>query len=295
MPRNVRPSGWYYDGNPDYKGTTVAERRQMQNTWDLLEQQEIANQIEQEKIEQEKINNANLINAINNSNLINKQINDNNNKTLKEIEEMKTQRVQLEHYYKICDDIGIDYEDIRLFLNKLNESNTEINDKINELTLKLDNIKNKKYNNEQNRYNQYINSYNRVLIKLGDVEDELNNLSIFNKLFNKQKIFKLNQKRNELQKKLNELNKLIENYEPTLYNTKNEINGINKQINDLLDLNKQYISNKYKKFIDFRKNHYNKEMEILFKKLNIGYLYISEMIKEGTKQDYIDYIKDNIL
>ena len=103
MPRNVRPSGWYYDGNPDYKNTTVAQRRQMQNIWDLLAEQEKANELTQEKIRQQKINNDNLIDAIDRNNLMNKKINDDNNNALKEIENMKLQRLKLEHFYKICE------------------------------------------------------------------------------------------------------------------------------------------------------------------------------------------------
>lgn len=295
MPNNRRPSGWLYNGDPDYKGTTVAERRHMQNTWDLLAEQEKANQIELEKIEQDRINNNNLIDTIERSNKLNKLMNEANNKALLETERLKTERLQLEHYYKICDDIGIDYEDIKLFLNNLEKSNSVIDLKLNELYVQLDILKNKKYNKKHDKYNEYVNSYNRILIKLQNTKQELDTLSIFTKLFNKSKLFKLEQKKNGLQNKLNELKDIIENYQPEEDNTSIEIEKINKQINELLNSNKQYILDKYNNFINFRKNHYNKDMEILFKKLNITPLNKEDINKIGTKEDYINYIKNNIL
>ena len=55
MPRNRRPQS-YIVSNPDYQNTTIEQRRQMQNTWDLLEQQEIANDLAQQKLKQDEIN-----------------------------------------------------------------------------------------------------------------------------------------------------------------------------------------------------------------------------------------------
>lgn len=50
MPKNSRPGGIFGNLDYDMKGTTLAERRQMQNTWDLLAEQEKANELEKERI-----------------------------------------------------------------------------------------------------------------------------------------------------------------------------------------------------------------------------------------------------
>lgn len=300
MPRNVRPSGWYYDGNPDYKNTTVAERRQMQNTWDLLAEQEKANDLTREKIKQEKINNDNLIDAINKSNLINKKINDDNNQTLKEIEDMKLERLKLEHYYKICEAKGIDYDDIKLFLQKLQESNPNILNEINTLNKKLEDLNKTKIKTYHNKYNEYVNSYNKVLIKLKETEEELSNISIFTKLFNKKNIHTLQKKKVSLQNKVNELGDILDNYndensESESNNIKYEIQEINEKIKNLTKQNNEYIYHKCMNFLEFRKYHYNRDMEILFKKINITPLDNKEIIKTGSKDDYIKYIRDHII
>ena len=293
MPRNVRPSGWYYDGNPDYKNTTVAQRRQMQNIWDLLAEQEKANELTQEKIRQQKINNDNLIDAIDRNNLMNKKINDDNNNALKEIENMKLQRLKLEHFYKICENEGIDYDDIELFFQKLQEPDPIIISKINMLNKELENLNTKYYHKQYTKYNEYVNSYNKVLIKLREIEDELNNVSIFSKLFNKNKIVKLEKKKLSLQNKVDELRNIIDNYKEEEPNK--DSSYINKTIKELSEQNNQYIYNKCIDFLNFRKNHYNKEIELLFKKLNIAPLDTKEIIKTGSKEDYIKYIRDHII
>lgn len=295
MPRNVRPSGWYYDGNPDYKNTTVAERRQMQNTWDLLAEQEKANELTQEKIRQEKINNDNLIDAIDRNNLMNKKINDDNNNALKEIENMKLQRLKLEHFYKICENEGIDYDDIKLFFQKLQEPDPVIMNKINILNKELEDLNAKYSYKQQTKYNEYVNSYNKVLIKLRETEDDLDNVSIFTKLFNKNKIIKLEKKKSSLQNKINELKNILDNYEIQESDIDIKYEDINKTIKNLNEQNKQYIYNKCISFLNFRKNHYNKEIELLFKKLNIAPLDTKEIIKTGSKKDYIEYIRNHII
>lgn len=295
MPRNVRPSGWYYDGNPDYKNTTVAERRQMQNTWDLLAEQEKANELTQEKIRQEKINNDNLIDAIDRNNLMNKKINDDNNNALKEIENMKLQRLKLEHFYKICENEGIDYDDIELFFQKLQEPDPVIMNKINILNKELEDLNAKYSYKQQTKYNEYVNSYNKVLIKLRETEDDLDNISIFTKLFNKNKIIKLEKKKSSLQNKIDELKNILDNYEIQEFDIDIKYEDINKTIKNLNEQNKQYIYNKCIDFLNFRKNHYNKEIELLFKKLNIAPLDTKEIIKTGSKKDYIEYIRNHII
>ena len=300
MPRNRRPDG-YLVSNPDYKNTTIEQRRQMQNTWDLLAEQEKANELTQEKIRQEKINNDRLIEALNQTNQINKQINDYNNEALKDIENMKLERLKLEHYYKICEKEDIDYDDIKLFFNKLQQSDPNIDDQLQELYIKLNNLNNEEKSQirvYEYKKKNYTDTYNRVLIKRNEVDKELDNISFITKLFNKNKVLELKNKLNKLNERLNELNKLIDKDIDlkSIYNkNKSEKDRINKEIDSLVEQNKQYIYNKCMDFLNFRKNHYNKEIELLFKKLNIAPLDTKEIIKTGSKEDYIKYIRDHII
>lgn len=54
MPNMRRPPGWLSNGDPDWEGTTVAQRRQAQMTYDLLAAQEEANRLERVKILREQ-------------------------------------------------------------------------------------------------------------------------------------------------------------------------------------------------------------------------------------------------
>ena len=56
MPQNRRPPGQLPNGDPDWDGTTVAERRHAQNTYDLLVEQEKANELAKEKLQQDREN-----------------------------------------------------------------------------------------------------------------------------------------------------------------------------------------------------------------------------------------------
>ena len=50
-----------------------------------------------------------------------------------------------------------------------------------------------------------------------------------------------------------------------------------------------------KQFNEFRKTHFNEEIEILFKQLELNLESIKDIKEKGTKQDYIDYINRKIL
>ncbi len=127
MPKNRRPQS-YFVSDSDYKGTTVAERRQMQNTWDLLEQQEIANQIEQERLEVEKEKLQYMKQ---------KDLKENNNDFCKNEEGRK----DITRYKKlqICNNIGINYLELERFFYLLEYGNIELLDKIKDVELKIQN------------------------------------------------------------------------------------------------------------------------------------------------------------
>ena len=50
MPRNARPGGLFGDWDYGWNGTTLNERIQAQNVWDLLAEQERANEINEERL-----------------------------------------------------------------------------------------------------------------------------------------------------------------------------------------------------------------------------------------------------
>ena len=52
--------------------------------------------------------------------------------------------------------------------------------------------------------------------------------------------------------------------------------------------------NNYNKFKDFRRTHYNEEIELQLKKLNYNFGIINPIIKEGTIQDYTNYILEEL-
>lgn len=108
MPFNRMPSGWLYDGNPDYKGTTVAERRAIQNQINLIQEQERANKLQQERIEQDKLNAQTIASAT---------IIAEHSRYEHELE-LQQNLIQLEEhnrFIQLCDNLNVDYDEIKLF------------------------------------------------------------------------------------------------------------------------------------------------------------------------------------
>lgn len=118
---------------------------------------------------------------------------------------------------------------------------------------------------------------------------------------------------NHIERQIKELEQEYETNKDSL-NTKynNDIEALNNKIKDLKDKkekleneNEQYMKNKHKDFMNFRITHYNYEIEMLFRKLDLSILLaldkvyeqqnnisIEECIKEeGNIKDYIQYIR----
>lgn len=172
MPNNRRPPGWL-NGDPDYEGTTIAERRQMQNTGDLLAEQEKANQIEQEKLEY--IKQKDLKQNENNFNKGKEQIQD--------IEKIK----QL----CLCNSVGVSYSELELFFEILENGNIELLNKIQDIKLKLQNN-----NNEQEKYKL---EYEQEAIIL-------ENENFKEKVYSNFVIFRANHYNNKMERLFKELN-----------------------------------------------------------------------------------------
>lgn len=112
MPKNPRPSGLFGDLDYGWKGTTLNERIQAQNQWDLLEAQEKANELEEEKLamqeemlEEERRNADKIADAT-------RKAEEDRKKHQLDLEEMHQNYDKEMRYNKLCDDLGLDYEDL---------------------------------------------------------------------------------------------------------------------------------------------------------------------------------------
>lgn len=209
MPQNRRPPGWLPNGDPDWDGTTVAERRQAQNTYDLLVEQEKANELAKEKLQQDR-ENARL--ARENAERIAEATREAEEDRLEN--ELYVQQRQHEldkemRYYKLCDELGLNYDDIRKLslwvIQPTNEQRVELyetekkadniffTDEINELYEKMDQ-KEKEYkitvqnNKSKNRFSNAYISVKGVDGISGGTEIQLNKIikqkKVLNSFFN---------------------------------------------------------------------------------------------------------------
>lgn len=301
MPINRRPPGWLDNGDPDYKGTTVAERRQMQNTWDLLEQQEVANnlavkqlEIDERKIESEKQNADNIARATIEAEEIRRQ-------GLIETELMRQSHEELMRKMKLCDDLNIDYKDIIKFNDYLNTSNNSIETKINDIQTSISSCQNSI---------QYINRIeNTRKDPTIELDIKINNIKaeITSSKYNIFKMFRVNQLKKELSK-LIEQRKIISHQfskQTKKANKENnakkenyykEIQSLKQELDKVLEERKQVIVSKWNDFVTFRLNHYNEDIEMLFNKLELPFFKLdkSEVVKEGSIKDYTKYMETKI-
>ena len=296
MPKNIRPYGWFDTGDPDYKDTTVAERRQMQNTWDLLEQQEISNKLKEQELELEK---QKLIQKEESDERLAQAILDNKTKELQEAIELQYMKQEHDLYMRnlgLCDKLNISYDLLSKFKQYLNQSDYD-----NELELLHNEIRDKEtylktlHSNSPKDNNTELWSKER---ELQDKENYVNNIT-FNFL-HPIKTLEYNKRIKELRKEIHELKReTTKKYKQRRNEYNEQIQKINKFIKDknqkiqeLVKLQTQQIYAKYMNFIEFRKNNYNKEIETLFTQIELGVYIIDvkDIKKQGTIEDYINYI-----
>ena len=135
MPNNRRPPGWF-NSDPNWENTTIAQRRQAQNTWDLLAEQEKSNQIAEEKleIEKEKL-----------EYMKQKDLKQNDNNT--SISNKETLSMDKFKQLHLSNSVGINYSELELFFGILEHGNIELLNEIQDIKLKIQNS-----NNEEERY-----------------------------------------------------------------------------------------------------------------------------------------------
>lgn len=312
MPRNRRPQS-YIVSNPDYQNTTIEQRRQMQNTWDLLEQQEIANDLAQQKLKQDEINSKRQAEATIQAareaadREYNNKLKLENQKFINELElELARQNHdRLMRYNELCDKYNLNYNDLKNIETYLNKSNADIDNEIETEENDISTLKQKlnKLENPYTKYNQERLSIkgqiDRLYYKINEYKTDT---SIINKLFNNKKYkTKIKDYENEIDlmnKRLEELEIKLQNIDDTeYYSKKDSINQLiadkENNIKKLKEQNTEYIANAYKDFMEFRQNHYNEEIEDLFEKLDLHLFRIKDKdIKNtGTIKDYKTYIK----
>ena len=230
MAINRRPSGWLYNGDPDYKGTTVAERRAIQNQIDIEDQLIKNNKLLEEQIEQDK-----KLQRIQRAKLLQ--------------EEREEEREADEER---CEKLGLDLEDIEEFMD---------------LTVTI--------TGSRGFSDKEIAEYEDVLNKhIKELEEE--NIKLENKFF----------KTSLTKKKITNNIEQIEHTKETI-KTMFKMHESDKKENDRVDkLNAD--------FNKFRETHYNKDVELLFRRL--GYeLDKVECKQEGKVEDYAEYFKTKIL
>ena len=230
MAINRRPSGWLYNGDPDYKGTTVAERRAIQNQIDIEDQLIKNNKLLEEQIEQDK----KLQRA---------------QRAILLQDEREGEREAAEER---CEKLGLDLEDIEEFMD-----------------LTVSRIGSISFSDKE------IAEYEDVLNKhIKELEEE--NIKL------ESKFFKISSIKKKIAKNIEE----IEHTKGTIKKML-KMNEDEKKENDRAD---KFNAD----FNEFRETHYNKDVELLFRRL--GYeLDKVECEQEGKAEDYVEYFKTKIL
>lgn len=194
-----------------------------------------------------------------------------------------------------CKELGISYRDLKDFINILERQTPELK-KLLEKREKLEvNFRKLKENEPKEEL-----SFEKQKQKICSLENEIkmyNTGGFFQKLSNKQKIKECEdiiqkiQNQIELGKKEYEQQKtkLKEEYKQRVEESKQLLDNINKQVEK--EKNKPTLKTDFNKF---RETHYNTDIELLFKRLEVN-LDKVENKQEGKIEDYIKYFKTKIL
>lgn len=233
MAINRRPSGWLYNGDPDYKGTTVAERRAIQNQIDIEDQLIKNNKLLEERIKQDK-----KLQHVQRAIFFQQE---------KEADERKREADE-----RKCEKLGLSLDDIEEFMDSM-----------------IYQINGHGYDEEETKI--IMDCFNSEIKEL-----EEQNIKLKNKFF----------KTSSTKKKIEKNNQEIEN-KKKLMEAVLQWNKEEKEENNRIDK----INADFNKF---RETHYNKDVELLFKRL--GYeLDKIECKQEGKAEDYVEYFKTKIL
>lgn len=344
MLNNRRPSGWLYNGDPDYKGTTVAQRRAIQNQLDLLEAQQLSNELAEQKMKEDK-DNANLIA---NATIAASKLKSENDLKL---QKMKNEDDEYKRKLSLCDKLGIDFNEINNLINNILEPDSTKLEQLNNYNSQLNELKNA-YSNTVESKTAYIDfKINEIKNKLQSLRAQYSSLSpssvsndnfgnrvlinsvliliillatvlsfeakevliciipiviavLYNWYFHLKHKRQYNLKKSNIKNSIDKLNKelnklcddreiIVSKIEKEHIDTSNEQKKLTIKIKELKDSISSEIYNKIIEFDNFRYNHYNEEIETLFKqlKLTITKLDYNKIQGYGSIQDYMHYLR----
>lgn len=283
MPKNIRPSHIFNSNG--WENKSWAEIEVAQNQWDLLKAQEDANNLERQKInllqqEQEERRQEEQARRARDNALLKAQA---------ELAQARLNEIK-------CEEMGLDYNLLNRFYNRLVGDKLITESQIKELKQELKEAKNdlKKYSLDY-----------EIITRLEEITKELDELK-------KQGFFQYMKKSKALRKEYikvadkwgkdsfiilrdKDLYNEIKELAPGNYKkAKEQVESIETQIKSKENLNYSSCEKLIKEFNEFRLNHYNIEFESYFLevfKTDLG-LDTSKVTNNGTIKDYEEYMKE---
>lgn len=216
------------------------------------------------------------------------------------LEQQRKEHEEVMRYKKLCDELGFDYDDLIEFEKFL--SYTEYDLKIENNYNKVDN-----YTTEYNKLKENppkekpdLKNYTSKISKLNN---KIKNIKF--KIFNKTKIIQYEKQIEDINNKMEEyinefyikLPEIKAKYEQELKRYEDLIKNEKDNIEHLEQEQSNLIHSKITNFLMFREEHYNDDVEQLFRKLKLT--YSNSEIKlgirnRGTVKDYISYIQNEL-
>lgn len=295
MPKNLRPS--QFDNSNGWENKSWADKEIAQNQYDLLVAQEKANELEQQRQENEKANAEKIAQAT---------IQAGKERFINELqlELIRQANETLQRRIRLCDDLGMNIEDIEKFYTILKSDNqiqlAQYEELINKKESEVKHLLDKKPTREY-----YLNNYIKQIEWLENDIKTLNkklNKNIFAKIFggktkqqiadDKKALLSINKQKEVAEQEYeNKKEQLLQEYENKVSKLNAEIEQLKSQLKSEID---KFITEKQKLIEDFNKfraTHYSQEVEMLFEKLELKFDKVN-IEKEGTIKDYNKYIKD---
>lgn len=272
MPSNSRPTMF----DPVWSKRSLAEIEAAQNQWDLVKAQEEANEIARNQLN----NNINL-------------------ESYDSEDYWQEQNDRFKEYLRtsICDIIGIDYDDMMEFIDRLENSDAIIKrDKeslMNNIKWLEDVIKS---------CDEQIVDPSKITVDTLEREERIKELEEHNKqlsrsllssLFNKSiiayNINTINSIKADIEAEKEDIKNNLEKY---IDNLKKNKEAAQKQLPKYkADLKKLESSDIKKDFNNFRRTHYNKQMEQTLNAFHVELPEIKDIKNHGTVNDYVKYIE----
>lgn len=294
MPSNSRPSLGF---DSRYKDYSLGELADAQNKWDLLNEQEKANKLAEQRLQLEK-------QALQQQQETERQRQqERKNQEIKE----KIEAQQRIIWNKVVNDfskIGMEAGDVSSFISMITQGPKHKREE--EIKAMLKSLKEEhrllKLNEDNYDYEKHIN-------KIRDYEIQLKNCKrgLFASKEDKQKYAKLKKKLDDLKF---EFNVIQEDYPNTPENrnklkevkvripeNEKETKKLEEELKEIQEYNNVKKEEIRQAFNEFRRNHYNKEVEFVFKDNEFGIDFIkpSEAIGEGTIEDYKKYMRETLI